>query len=139
MERISVIIPVYNTEEYLAQCLDSVIGQSYSNIEVILVDDGSSDTSGRICDDYSWKDSRVRVVHQKNGGVSRARNAGIDLANGEFISFIDADDTIRSNHFHALYSLLEQSNSDISICGVNYTQNPNRELASMMNQSGSVR
>ena len=91
-EMISVIIPVYNSEKYLHKCIDSVLSQSYTNFEVILVNDGSTDSSGMICDEYAEKDERVRVFHKDNGGVSTARNLGIDYATGKYVLFIDSDD-----------------------------------------------
>ena len=93
-ELVSIIIPVYNTEKYLKRCLDSVVSQTYQNIEIILVDDGSTDSSGAICDDYSNKDSKITVYHNDNRGVSEARNAGIDVAKGKYILFVDSDDSI---------------------------------------------
>ena len=90
--KISVIIPVYNVERYLAQCVDSVISQSYKNLEIILVDDGSSDNSPQICDDFAKQDSRIKVVHKVNGGLSSARNAGIEIAGGDYLLFLDSDD-----------------------------------------------
>lgn len=92
--KVSIIIPVYNAQEYLQKCIDSVLSQSFSDIEVVLVDDGSKDDSGKICDEYASKDSRVNVVHQANAGVSAARNKGIELASGEWIMFVDSDDFI---------------------------------------------
>lgn len=89
---VSVIVPVYQVEEYLARCVDSILSQTYGNLEVILVDDGSKDASGRICDDYARKDPRVRVIHKENGGLSSARNAGIDVARGDYLEFVDSDD-----------------------------------------------
>ena len=91
---LSVIVPVYNVERYLARCIDSILQQSYRNLELILVDDGASDSSGAICDEYAQKDPRVNVIHKENGGLSSARNAGLDAAKGEFISFVDSDDWI---------------------------------------------
>ena len=93
-ELISVIIPVYNVAEYLPQCLDSVVSQTYRNLEIITVDDGSTDGSGTICDQYAEKDSRFRVIHKANGGVSSARNEGLKTAVGDLIGFVDADDWI---------------------------------------------
>ena len=89
---VSVIIPVYNVEKYLAECVDSVLAQSCQNYEIILVDDGATDSSGRMCDEYARKDSRIRVIHQSNGGLSAARNAGLDAAQGEYVYFLDSDD-----------------------------------------------
>ena len=89
---ISVIVPVYNSEKHLKKCIDSVFSQTYQNWELVLVDDGSSDTSGEICDYYSWSDKRVKVIHQNNAGVSAARNTGIETAGGQYIMFIDSDD-----------------------------------------------
>jgi len=97
MKKTSVIVPVYNAEKYLDKCIQSILNQDYKNIEVILIDDGSLDNSGNICDEYAKVDSRVKVVHKKNGGVSSARNCGIDIATGEFIMFVDSDDYIEYN------------------------------------------
>lgn len=114
-ELISVIIPVYNVEKYLPRCIDSIIGQSYKSLEIIIVDDGSPDNCGRICDEYALKDNRIKVIHNKNGGVSSARNAGIDVSTGSFITFVDSDDYISENYIEILYSNLIKSNSDISV------------------------
>lgn len=110
---ISVIVPVYNVENYLRNCLDSIVNQKYSDIEIILVDDGSKDGSGYICDDYASKDSRIKVLHKENGGVSKARNAGIDLAQGEFLSFIDGDDTIDFDYLSLMYNEMILNDVDI--------------------------
>lgn len=95
---ISVIIPVYNTENYLRKCLDSVLAQSFADFEVLLINDGSTDGSGKICDEYAKKDKRIKVFHKENGGVSSARNLGLDNAKGEWISFVDSDDTVKENY-----------------------------------------
>ena len=92
---ISVIIPVYNVEEYLHECVDSVINQTYKNLQIILVDDGSTDSSGKICDEYAENDKRITVVHQKNGGLSVARNTGLSNAHGDYVYFLDSDDYIK--------------------------------------------
>lgn len=110
---ISVIIPVYNVEEYLHECVDSVLNQTYQNFEVILVDDGSTDSSGQICDEYVEKDERITVIHQKNGGLSVARNTGLSEANGEYVYFLDSDDYIAENTFESLLVIAEKDNSDI--------------------------
>ena len=92
--KISIIVPIYKVEDYLPQCLDSLVGQTYQNMEIILVEDGSPDNSGAICDAYAAKDARVRVIHKKNGGVSSARNAGLAAVTGDLIGFLDGDDFI---------------------------------------------
>ena len=93
---ISIIVPVYNTEQYLNRCIDSILSQSFTNFELLLIDDGSTDKSGDICDEYARKDERIKVFHKKNGGVSSARNMGLDFARGEWITFVDSDDYIDS-------------------------------------------
>lgn len=113
---ISIIIPVYNVEKYLTQCLESVTNQTYRDLEILLIDDGSTDLSGKICDDYSKKDSRIKVIHQANSGISAARNTGIKLANGEFICFIDSDDYVDLDFCNKLLNVLKNTNSDIAEC-----------------------
>lgn len=104
---ISVVVPVYNVESYLPNCLDSIIGQAYPHFEVILVDDGSTDASGEICDEYERRDSRIKVIHKGNEGPSSARNAGIDIAKGEFISFVDSDDLIEPHMYQTFVRVLD--------------------------------
>jgi len=116
---LSVIIPVYKVENYLARCVDSILGQTYTELEVILVDDGSPDASGSICDRYALQDSRVRVIHKENGGLSSARNVGIDMAAGEYITFVDSDDWIESDAYEHLLGLMEQYQVKL-VCGGNY-------------------
>ena len=113
---ISIIVPVYNVKDYVEKCLDSICGQSYTNLEIIVVDDGSTDGSGKICDAYASKDRRIKVIHRKNGGLSAARNEGLDAATGEFLGFVDSDDWIDLDMFKFLYELLETEEADISIC-----------------------
>ena len=113
---ISVIIPIYKVEPYLRRCLDSVVGQTYKNLEIICVDDGSPDGCGAICEEYAAKDERIRVIHKENGGQSSARNAGLDIAQGEYISFIDSDDFVASDMVEYLYRLLKAHDADISVC-----------------------
>ncbi len=113
---ISVIIPVYNVEKYLDRCIISVLKQSYSNIEVILVDDGTQDSSGKICDKYAFTDSRVKVIHKTNGGLSDARNVGIAASNGKYIAFIDSDDFVSARYIEKLYYALLSADADISVC-----------------------
>ena len=93
--KISIIVPIYNMEQYLERCVDSILSQTYKNFEVILVNDGSTDNSGNICDDYAKKDQRIKVIHKKNGGISSARNAGIKLSKGQWLLFIDRDDCVK--------------------------------------------
>lgn len=112
---ISVIVPIYNVECYLKTCIDSIVNQTYSNLEIILVDDGSPDKCPEICDEYEKNDSRVKVIHQDNGGLSAARNAGIDIASGEFLTFIDSDDFITKNYVELLYKGIVDFDADISI------------------------
>lgn len=114
---ISVVIPVYNVEKYICRCLDSVLKQTYHNVEIILINDGSTDNSGNICKDYQKKDARITLIHQDNQGLSVARNAGIDIAKGEYITFIDSDDCIAEDYLEQLVGALEDNNADISICG----------------------
>ena len=109
---ISVIIPVYNVEEYLRECIDSVLSQTYENYEIILVDDGSTDNSGKICDEYAEKNNKITVIHKENGGLSDARNTGLSLANGEYIYFLDSDDYIIPETFAELVSAIKKDNSD---------------------------
>ncbi len=113
---ISVIIPVYNVEKYLGRCLESVLNQTYKNLEIILVDDGSKDNSGKICDEFALKDKRIKVIHKENGGLSSARNAGLKIAKGEFIGFVDSDDWIDYEMYEVLYKLMIEKKTDIS-CG----------------------
>ncbi len=115
-ELISVIIPVYNVKPYLKECVDSVINQSYRNLEIILVDDGSNDGSEMICDEYCKKDSRVKVIHQENKGLSVARNIGIEHSKGDFLTFVDSDDYIHKEMLMVLYDSIKEYDSDISVC-----------------------
>ncbi len=110
---ISVIIPVYNVEEYLSECIDSVLNQTYENYEIILVNDGSTDSSGEICDEYVEKDERITVIHQKNGGPSITRNTGLENANGKYIYFLDSDDYIENNSLELLVNTAESNNADL--------------------------
>ena len=113
---ISVIVPVFKTEKYLVQCIESVLSQTYRDLELILVDDGSPDRCGEICDRYAAQDDRVKVVHQANGGYSAARNAGLDLASGEYLTFVDSDDYLHEEALDVLYRSLVENNADFSMC-----------------------
>ncbi len=113
---ISVVIPVYNVQDFLCECLESVINQTYRNLEIIVVDDGSTDKSGKICDEYAKRDCRIKVIHKENGGLSDARNAGLEVCTGEYIGFVDSDDTIEDDMYDLLYHNIYQYNADISAC-----------------------
>lgn len=115
-ELISVIVPVYKVEKYLKRCVESIISQKYKNLEIILVDDGSPDSCGQMCDDYTEKDNRVKVIHKKNGGLSDARNAGLDIANGVYVTFVDSDDILNDEYITRLYENLISAKADISCC-----------------------
>ena len=117
-ELISVIIPIYNVEKYIDRCLKSLMEQTYKNLEIILIDDGSIDNSGKICDEYAKKDKRIIVTHQKNSGVSNARNRGLELAQGAYIGFVDPDDFIELNMYEEMMKNIVEQNCAISVCGV---------------------
>lgn len=118
LPKISIIVPVYNVEKYLNKCLDSILAQTFEDYELLLIDDGSSDKSGNICDEYEKKDKRVKVFHKENGGQSSARNAGIDAACGEYIGFIDSDDYIDNDMFEQLYNDVTKNDADVAVCGI---------------------
>lgn len=113
---ISIIIPVYNVENYLKQCLDSIINQTYKNLEIIIIDDWSTDNSWKICDEYAKNDKRIKVIHQKNADLSAARNSWLKIATWEYIGYIDSDDFIELNMYEKLYNLIESTESDLAIC-----------------------
>ena len=114
---ISVVVPIYKVEKYLEKCINSLLNQTYENIEIILVDDGSPDSCPKICDNYKEKDYRIKVIHQKNGGLSNARNSGLDIAQGKYVTFIDSDDYVSNDYIEYLYNLIKKDNTLISICG----------------------
>ena len=114
-ELISIVVPIYKVEEYMKQCVDSLIKQTYKNIEIILVDDGSPDNCGEICEKYREIDSRIVVIHKKNGGLSDARNYGIKVCKGEYLVFVDSDDYVADNYIEVLYDALKKENADISV------------------------
>lgn len=116
--RISVIVPIYKVESYLNRCVESIVNQTYQNLEIILVDDGSPDNCPQMCDDWAKKDSRIKVIHKINGGLSDARNAGMKIAEGKYISFIDSDDFVALDFFETLLAVMEDENSDIAECSV---------------------
>ncbi|MBQ3325773.1 glycosyltransferase [Candidatus Saccharibacteria bacterium] len=113
---VSVIVPVYNVEKYIHRCLDSILSQTYKNLEILLIDDGSTDKSGKICDEYAKKDKRIKVIHQKNQGVSVARNNGLKKTNGGWIAFVDSDDYIESEYVEILLNNAEEKNADVVQC-----------------------
>lgn len=127
MDLVSVVIPVFNVEKYLERCIESVLKQTYMNIEVILVDDGSLDKSGDICDQLAKNDQRISVYHKANGGLSDARNYGVKKANGQYITFIDSDDYIAPNYIAYLYELLQKYDADISCCCMVKTEDDHAE------------
>ena len=128
MHRISVIVPVYNTEKYIHRCIDSILSQTFTDFELLLVNDGSKDNSGAICDEYAAKDSRVRVFHKENGGVSSARNMGLDNAKGEWICWVDSDDYIDPIMLEKLYKSAIDNDADISYCNFKMVSNETMEI-----------
>lgn len=121
---ISVIVPVYKVEKYLDKCVRSILAQTYKNLEVILVDDGSPDCSGEMCDALAAEDPRVRVIHQENGGVSAARNAGLSIMTGQYFSFVDSDDLVEPTLIESLWLAIKENDADLAICGIKWvTQN----------------
>ena len=116
MKKVSVIVPIYKVASYLKKCVNSILDQSYENLDIILVDDGSPDDCPLICDEYEKKDLRVRVIHKVNGGLSDARNAGIEIIRGEYVVFVDSDDFLETRYIERLVNCLESTNSDIAIC-----------------------
>ncbi len=124
---ISVIIPVYKVEKYLEECVKSVINQTYKNLEIILVDDGSPDSCPILCDEWAKRDSRIVVIHKENGGLSSARNAGVAIAKGEYIGFVDSDDFVALDMYEKMYNAILKSNAELCICGMKW-----------INEDGSV-
>lgn len=122
-ELISVIVPIYNAEKYLNICIQSIVDQTYRNLQIILVDDGSTDLSFEICDNWGEKDSRIKVLHQKNQGAAMAKNQGLDLARGELITFVDSDDCIKKNMYDKLYKLMKNKQCDIVECNYQSFEN----------------
>lgn len=114
--KISIIVPVYKVEQYIHKCIDSILKQTFKDFELILVDDGSPDSCGEICDGYAIQDSRIKVIHKENGGLSSARNAGLDIARGDYIGFVDSDDWIEIDMYELLYGMCVEQDCDIAIC-----------------------
>ncbi len=113
---ISIIIPIYQVEKYLVRCLESIINQTYENIEIILVDDGSKDNCPQICDEYMKKDKRIKVIHKKNGGLSDARNKGLETIKGSYVTFVDSDDYVEKDYIEYLYKLIKKYKTNLSVC-----------------------
>ena len=117
-EKVSIIVPVYNVQKYLEECLKSLMNQSYNNLEIILVDDGSTDNSGKICDEYAKKDSRIIIIHQKNFGAANAKNKGLDICSGELVTFMDSDDIVELNWIEIMVNTLHKYKADMVECCV---------------------
>ena len=144
--KVSIIVPVYKVEPYLDKCVSSIVNQTYTSLEIILVDDGSPDNCSAKCDVWAKKDSRIRVIHKPNGGLSDARNAGMAVATGELMAFVDSDDWIAPNMYEHLYRRLAEDNSDIAACGVQMVwedKTPSRTLtregSCVLNQEEAMR
>ncbi len=127
VETVSVLIPVYNVDKYLAECMDSVVGQTYRQLEIIVIDDGSTDRSGQIADEYAKTDSRIKVIHQQNGGLSVARNTGLAVATGEFIAMIDSDDWVAPNWIETQMETIKRWNADVAVCGAEMVYQNSRQ------------
>ena len=119
MPQISVIVPIYNTEKYIHKCINSILGQSFRDIEIILVNDGSEDNCGQIVNEYQKADARIKVIHKENGGLWSARNAGLDIATGKYISFIDSDDWVKREMLEEMYNKAEEHQADLVVCNYN--------------------
>lgn len=128
MDKVSVIVPIYNVARYLDRCVNSILCQTYSELEVLLIDDGSTDESGSLCDAWERKDPRIRVIHKSNGGLSDARNAGLDVASGEYIVFVDSDDYIAADMIKTLYEAIIEDHANLSLCNFLYVDEDGEEL-----------
>ncbi len=135
---ISIIIPVYNCENTITRCIESIINQTYTNLEIILVDDGSKDRSGAICDNYAKKDFRIQVIHKPNGGASSARNCGLEVCRGEYIGFVDSDDYIEKTMYEDLLTNMIEQNASISVCGYRLVYEDKTEDAAYHEQEKTI-
>ena len=126
---VSVIVPVYKVEKYLEKCVDSIINQTYKNLEIILVDDGSPDNCPKMCDLYAKEDKRVKVIHKQNGGLSDARNAGLDIMTGNFVCFVDSDDWVEKNYVEEMLNIQQKTNADVVACGINLVNEETGEIS----------
>ena len=124
--KVSIIVPIYNVEKYLDRCMNSLVNQTLKDIEIIMVDDGSPDNCPKMCDEWAKKDSRIKVVHKKNGGLGYARNSGLDVAMGEYVAFVDSDDYVDLGMYEKLYKAAEENNNDAVFCGFKKEFSPNR-------------
>ncbi|MFZ3577233.1 glycosyltransferase family 2 protein, partial [Virgibacillus sp. DJP39] len=131
--KLSIIVPVYKVEQYLAKCIDSILNQTYKDFELILVNDGSPDNCSDICDSYMKKDNRIKVIHKANGGLSSARNAGIQIARGEYIGFVDSDDFIHRRMYEVLYKNAFKYLSDIVVCDYSQVQEGEKYIEKEIN------
>lgn len=122
-DTISVIVPIYNVEKYLDRCVQSLVNQTYKNLEIILVDDGSPDNCPAMCDEYAKKDSRIKVIHKANGGLGFARNSGLDAATGKYFAFIDSDDYVDLDYYEILYKSISSGDYDVALCGMSSENN----------------
>ena len=138
MPEISIIVPVYKVEKYLRHCVDSILAQTFTDFELLLIDDGSPDNSGAICDEYAEKDNRVRVFHKENGGVSSARNLGLDNARGTYIMFCDSDDYVADNWAEKLYEFMNYNEANLSICGYNFVMTDASQIIGKADRPKSV-
>lgn len=120
---ISVIVPVYKVEKYINQCIESIVNQTYKNLEIILIDDGSPDSCPQICDEWKNKDIRIKVIHKQNEGLSQARNSGLEICTGDFISFVDSDDFLEKNMYEKLLQIFETNQTDVAACQINRYEN----------------
>ena len=118
--KVSILVPIYNVEKYLSRCIESVLSQDFRDYELILVDDGSPDRCPQICDEYAKKDSRIKVIHKKNGGLSDARNIGLDIATGEYVMFIDSDDFVDIDMMESMMNNMIDNNVDLVVCNIKY-------------------
>lgn len=134
MPKISIIVPVYNVEKYLDRCINSILKQDFKEFELLLIDDGSTDNSGEKCNEYKLKDNRVRVIHKVNGGLSDARNFGLDLAKGDYVGFVDSDDWIDEKMYSTLYQLAIEYDADITTCGIKEWKNNNNDNKNINNK-----
>lgn len=132
MPKVSIIVPIYNVGQYLTKCIESLINQTLEDIEIILVDDGATDNSTEICDEYALRDNRIKVIHKQNGGLSDARNTGIDVAKGEYLAFLDSDDWIEPNFYEYLYNVIQREQADIVQC--DYIEAYNEDIVIQFNE-----